>query len=354
MKKIIALSILLFSLFGLSACAQSSADSPSSAQSPVPTKPAATKTPTRVVTKTDTVPATAAPSQTSTPNYTPTPTLTATPPGMTLLQPYQLRITPDMTRAVRATPTGPAPVQMSPDGQWLWAIEGNPGDPAPPTHFVTVDGQTSWQIQFAAAEVDQAPYDHAEYVPVFWEPGGPYVYLLGRGYVDSTDYFANGFRLARLDRRNGSVTVMVPGSGSNLRYFSISPKGKNLLITQYSSRKVKLIRLADWDEITINLPYAYFQNGNAAWSPEEQLVALVAYENRSGIKNPFLPLYILNPQTKETSVLVPDLQSLTGEDFNNVLRLQIRWPQASQIILSDAASGQEWIVQTGLSDLIPR
>jgi hypothetical protein len=321
------LALFLIVALLLSSCAQAKTGAPQATQPPQPPTstlpPTATQTP--IPTGTEPPPtATLTPKPTKFVTVTPTPT--ATPPGMAQLKSILNQ-------------------GASPDGKWLWAVEGNPDDPRPATHFVSADGSQSYTVQFSADETGQPPFDQAQYVPIFWPPQVPFVYLVGRSPSEIKFVYENGFRISRLNLQTGELVQVIPGNQLDSRYFTFSPRGEFLVEYQIGTHQLQVYILDTGKFKQINVPYNFIQVGAATWSADGDFVAFLACDDPLGNDCTQVPIFTINILTKEYKLVALNLLE-TLPDVETALHVSIAWPRMSRMTLTDAKTGKQWDVNT--------
>lgn len=181
-----------------------------------------------------------------------------------------LEQTPSVMMTQRPTAPGEAKLSntawkrgKSPDNKWFWALEEQPGKQYFLTHFVNADGSLEW---FVHPDENIPGWQSTDFIPYFWLPNEPFVFLVGHGCCGdgpSTHYIFRS--LARLNLDTGQLSLQFPWRGAYS--FDFAPSGKYLVWSSRGSHAVHIIRISTGVENVTILPEKYIDIGSVRGEP---------------------------------------------------------------------------------------
>lgn len=219
-----------------------------------------------------------------------------------------------------ATPSGWAMIEqgvewgVSPDEQWIWALETGTTENDQQyhvTHIVSPDGRVEWRAQPDPQAVKRFSGAENGYRPFFWMPNEPYLFLVGEVCCwDGPVLFYSGIGLYRLNLETGQFSEIYPWG--RLYHFSFSPSGKYLLSTYPGAHAVNITRLRDGRAVTIPLPESVEQAGDTRWSPDGKHLIMTACREVGDDICKEMPVILVDPDSSEFQTVISDARSTLG------------------------------------------
>lgn len=230
----------------------------------------------------------------------------------------------------------------SPDLKWFWTVEEEPPMAIEyfVTHLVDAEGNVEW---FIHPEAGQTGWQEATYLPTFWLPNEPYVYLSGHGCC--ADGWATHYgdrSLVRFNLETGQLSMLLPWKNGLGAYATdFSPTGKYLLWSTGGEQSIHIIQLSNGNEKIVLLPEEYRDIGGLrnemdnGWSPNGKRVIQEIYmdcEAGSDIYCFNVAFVIIEPGTGGYQIIENELTQMIYE--NDLLDYQIYWEDDDNIHLS--------------------
>lgn len=158
----------------------------------------------------------------------------------------------------------------SPDLKWFWIVEEEPPMAIEyfVTHLVNAEGSVEW---FIHPEAGKTGWEGSTYLPTFWQPNEPYVYLSGHGCcADGPATHYSDKSLVRFNLETGQLSILLPWENGMGAYSTdFSPTGKYLLWSSGGEHKIHIIQLNNGDEKIVLLPEKYLDIGGLRNEPEK-------------------------------------------------------------------------------------
>jgi len=230
----------------------------------------------------------------------------------------------------------------SPDLKWFWTVEEEPPMAIEyfVTHLVNAEGSVEW---FIHPEAGKTGWDGATYLPTFWLPKEPFVYLRGYGCCADgprTHYGDKSF--VRFNLETGQLSTILPWKNGLGAYATdFSPTGKYLLWSTGGEHSIHIIQLSNGNEKIVHLPEKYrdiggFRNElDNGWSPNGKRVIQEIYMDCEAESDFFcyrVAFVIIEPGTGGYQIIENELTQTIGE--NDLLDYQIYWVDDDNIHLS--------------------
>lgn len=255
------------------------------------------------------------------------------------------RPTPEITR--RPTQPGEAKFTKtawyrgnSPDLKWFWIVEEAPSMDYFVTHLVNADGSMEWLIH---PEAGKTGWQQATYLPVFWLPNDPYVYMTGHGCCgDGPATHYTDRSLVRLNLETGQLSMLLSWKNGKGSYsISFSPDGKYLLWSAWGEHSVHILQLKNGNEKVVLLPEKYldiggwWENPQQGWSTNGKRVVQEIYmacEPGSDVYCFKVAFVVIEPGTGGYQIIENDITQTIG--VNNQWDYKIFWTDNENITLS--------------------
>jgi hypothetical protein len=225
-------------------------------------------------------------------------------------------------------------------------------------HLARKDKTKEWRVQIDAKKYPTCLEGCQIYfLPTFWLPKEPYVFLSGQACCGEASYFYdNGFKLARLNLNTGTLTDLIPSNDpTSPHYFSFSPTGQFLLYTQPQvDNALHFYRLTNGEVETIRLPATQAESGQASWAPDESKLGLVICRVPDGSPGPYAcqsAFWVLDLNTRQARLLVTDLEGLKTGAEDGVQ--SFFWLSLARISIH-MRSGAAWVVNLVSGELTCR
>jgi hypothetical protein len=276
------------------------------------------------------------------PNLPPTDT-----PGVLATETRQ----PTPTLEITSRPTFPGEAKFtktiwyqgeSPDLKWFWVVEEEPPMAIEyfVTHLVNAEGSVEW---FIHPEAGQTGWEGATYLPTFWLPNEPYVYLSGHGCcADGPPSHYGDKSFVRFNLETGQLSMLLPWKNGLGAYATdFSPTGKYMLWSTGGEHSIHIIQLSNGNEKIVLLPEKYRDIGGLrneldnGWSPNGKRVIQEIFmdcEAESDLYCFNVAFVIIEPGTGGYQIIENELTSKIGE--NGLLDYQIYWEDDDNIHLS--------------------
>lgn len=238
--------------------------------------------------------------------------------------------------------------------KWVWIVEEEPGKNYFVTHMVSADGKVEW---FLHPDEGKTGWQQATYLPYFWLPKEPYVYLVGRGCCarsSSTHYMERS--LIRFNLETGQLSMVLPWNmGKGSYSIGFSPGATYLRWTAQEEHSVHIMGLSSGKETLVTFSDQYndiggeYDKPQEGWSPDGKKFIQEMYIGCQPASNVYcfrVAFAVIEAETGHFQVINNKMtQSIDAE---NRWDYKIAWADDEHVRLS--VSGNQSIVDVDISE----